>query len=65
MATSNEPCPYDRADRASRCVSCVAANDSLTPCVVSWLESRVGARANFAVRMMDASTIRSVLRKAA
>jgi hypothetical protein len=65
MAISNEPCPYDRADRAGRCTSCVTANDSLTPCVVAWLGSRVGATNNYPVRMMDVETVSRLARTAA
>ncbi len=40
----HEHCPYDPADRASRCSACVAANNSLTPCVTGWLSEATGPR---------------------
>ena len=67
MPAANEPCPYDRADRASRCQGCVAANDSITPCVVAWLGERTSApgRPFGAVRMFSQSKVRAVHKKAA
>ncbi len=67
MPSANEPCPYDRADRASRCNGCIAANNSITPCVVAWLGERTSAtgRALNAVRLLSASEVRAELRKAA
>jgi len=61
-----EHCPYDPADRASRCHACVVANNSLTPCVTGWLNEATGSRRAAAtfVTIVDLDSVRTWRRAA-
>ena len=45
MSRIEDACPFDARNRASRCETCVAANDSVPPCVAAYLGGPKAARA--------------------
>jgi hypothetical protein len=62
MGLTKDPCPYDARSRASLCRSCCEAHGSLPPCVVAWLDARVGRDIP---RPMSLATRREAARRAA